>query len=187
MSYVPVTLLKSVNFGRGSGNLVSVGYTLFNDGGETYQERTTEGIHEVGINTGIYAVKITFQPEMPLGSILWDTGTEPNLYATEQYNVDENNGNLLDWTSGRWSIEPQYKMMVFYAQDNICAIARFGLYDRDGNPSLDEVYTRIRNDESIIVDGIPGPHLKLTSGEDVEPATYIPYTQQELLGLMTGD
>ena len=190
MSYVSVNLLKSVNFGRSAICLSTVGYTLYDSTGNKFGDRVTEGIHEVGIETGIYAAKITFPPSIALGSILWDTGTDSPLFATEQYNADENNGNILDWTAGRWSLEKEYKMMVFYAQDNTCSIARFGLYDSNGNPSLDEVYTRVRNDESILIPNsegvlIPGPHLELISeATDTKPAEYRPYNLTELLALM---
>ena len=176
MAYIPVTLLKSVNFGRSGIGLSTVGYTLYDESGEIFKERTTEGVHEVGINTGIYAAKIEFTSTFPLGSILWDSGTDPVLHATEQYNINENNGNMLDWTAGRWSIDPRLKMMNFYAQDNSCIIARFSLYDRQGKPSIDEVFTRIRNDQSL-----GGPYLDTNAA-----GNEVPYGLDELLEQMPG-
>ena len=118
------TLLKSVNFGSRHSGLDSVGYTIIDDTGQPIGERTgfAGGVHEVGQSTGIYAALMEFHDDH--ASILWDTGGEKPVFATEQYNRLENNPRLDNtWedvafikamTGGRWSIDPDKCQMVFY-------------------------------------------------------------------------
>jgi len=166
-----VTLLKSVNFGSGQASLETVGYTLIDTDGSEAVARSTEGVHEVGTDTGIYATNISFPTTFTQGSILWDTGTDPNFFATEQYNSAENVSSMLDWTGGRWELNSTDKMMIFYQEDNTDVIARFSLFDRNGNPDLDEVYNRVRNDETL-----GGPYFKTNPDGTTQP-----YTLSELL------
>jgi len=166
-----VTLLKSVNFGSGQASLGTVGYTLIDAGGVEVVARSTIGVHEVGIGTGIYATNISFPITFTQGSVLWDTGTDPNFFAAEQYNSTENVSSMLDWTGGRWELDDTNKMMVFYQGDNTDVIARFSLFDRNGNPDLDEVYNRVRNDETL-----GGPYFKVSPD-----GTAAPYILSELL------
>jgi len=50
-------------------------------------------------------------------------------------------------------------------------IARFSLFNRDGEPDLDEVYNRVRNDETL-----GGPYFKSLPGGSLGP-----YNLSELL------
>ena len=43
---------------------------------------------------------------------------------------------------GKWSIESN--QMVFYEDDNVTEIARFNLFDKNGNPAVDNIYKRTR-------------------------------------------
>lgn len=84
-----VILIKLVNFGASKSGLSTVGYTLLNTDETTKQARTTTGVYEVGINTGIYACNVIFDDDWN-GSILWDSGEVTPVYAAEQYNHQEN-------------------------------------------------------------------------------------------------
>ena len=153
------TLLKSVNFGRANSGLDSVGYTIFDNSGNTIVERVgfDGGVHEVGENTGIYAALMEFHDDH--ASILWDTGGDKPFYATEQYNRLESNPRLdHTWedvafikamTGGRWTIDPDKCQMVFYDETNSSVIARYSLFGLDGNPCYDGVFSRLRNDGDL--------------------------------------
>jgi len=150
------TLLKSVNFGKKHAGLDTVGYTIIDHLGDVLLERQgfSEGVHEVGTNTGIYAAVMDFHIDH--ASILWDTGGDTPAYAAEQYNRLENNPRLdHTWedvtfikamTGGRWSIDPDSCQMVFYDESNSSVVARYSLFGIDGNPCYDGVFSRIRND-----------------------------------------
>lgn len=45
---------------------------------------------------------------------------------------------------GRWKILTGSSQMVFYAEDNVTEVARFDLFDADGNPSTDCVFERVK-------------------------------------------
>lgn len=88
--------LKTVNFGKSRAGLTgTVGFTLLNTDGTTNTARTTVGIYEVAVGTGIYASFVAF-PDDFRGSIYWDSGEAPGriVYAIEQYNYEENNPNV---------------------------------------------------------------------------------------------
>lgn len=153
------TLLKSVNFGRRFAGLQSVGYTIIDASGQPVGERLgfSDGVHEVGENTGIYASLMEFHDDH--ASILWDTGGSNPVFATEQYNRLENNPRLdHTWedvafikamTGGRWTIDPDKCQMVFYDEANTSVIARYSLFGLDGNPCYDGVFSRLRNDGDL--------------------------------------
>ena len=149
------TLLKSVNFGHRHADLSSVGYTIIDTLGQPIGDRVGfgGGVHEVGQSTGIYAAVMEFHGEH--ASILWDTGGEKPIFATEQYNRLENNPRLDNtWenvafikamTGGRWSIDSDKCQMIFYDESNSGIIARYNLFGIDGNPCYDGVFSRLRN------------------------------------------
>lgn len=139
-----ITLLKNVNFGKGKGGLDTVGFTLIDTSGNVSVARSTEGVHEVGTNTGIYAASVTFATGF-LGSILWDTGDASTAYATEEYNGTEESVEFIkDIEGGRWKIDQDTNQMIFYKSDNVTEIARFNLRDSSGNPNSESVFARIR-------------------------------------------
>jgi hypothetical protein len=80
-------MIKTVNFGDGYSGLTTVGYTLINSDGSTYQSRTTSGVFEVQIDSGIYGVEINFDDPVNL-IILWDDGQDEPLYASEEIYID---------------------------------------------------------------------------------------------------
>ncbi len=145
--------IRNVNFGSGKGFLTGssgVGFTLINEFGLINQSRTTSGIYELVSGSGMYASFISF-PDNFHGSIVWDTGELTPTYATEQYNIEENDPNLLtdlqfliDMESGRWKLDATTKRMMFYKSDNMTLVAQFDLLDINGNPTIDLVTERRR-------------------------------------------
>lgn len=151
---MPLQQLRNVNFGRlksGATGPTGVGYRLLDAAGSIVLARTTTGVYQTA--PGIYAANITF-PDDFHGQVLWDTGTyfPINYCATEQYNVEENDPRvaaikqdttkIYDIQFGRWLIDGN--QMIFYKEDNYTEIARFDLYDADGNPTMDAVFERVR-------------------------------------------
>lgn len=109
---------------------------------------------------GIYAAYVSF-PDNFRGQILWDTGTAfaTASYATEQYNVEENDpkvslthtavsqmsgtlNSVYDIQFGRWRIVND--QMIFYKDDNATEVVRFNLFDDSGNPTMDAVFERVK-------------------------------------------
>lgn len=153
--------LKNVNFGQSKMNAtgaLGVGFTLLDISGTIASPRTTAGVYQTA--PGIYAAYITFPTEFR-GQVLWDTGNAfPRVeYATEQYNVEENNPIMRDiniklnqvsgsievirqMTEGRWVI--QNNQMLFFDKDNVTQIATFDLFDSFGVPTEDAVFERVR-------------------------------------------
>lgn len=89
---MPLSQLRNVNFGRTRLNATGstgVGYQLLDETGTVQSSRTTTGVYQTA--PGIYAAYISF-PDNFRGQVLWDTGTAflTASYATEQYNVEEN-------------------------------------------------------------------------------------------------
>lgn len=89
---MPLSQLRNVNFGRTRLNATGstgVGYQLLDETGVVQASRTTSGVYQTA--PGIYAAYISF-PDNFRGQVLWDTGTAftGTFYATEQYNVEEN-------------------------------------------------------------------------------------------------
>ncbi len=153
-----------------------VGYTLLNSDGSTEQFRTTVGVSEQFPGCGIYAASISFPDQFNGTILWDTGETIPKFaseqYNTEENNpiVNKNNqllqqltgssdfitgsmGTLLtnieflvDMEGGRWSINPTTKKMTFYKDDNVTPIATFYLFDVNGNPSVDQVSTRYRDD-----------------------------------------
>jgi hypothetical protein len=144
---MPLQQLRVCNLGKTKANATGptgVGYTLLDEVGSTESPRTTSGVYQTA--PGIYAAYVTF-PDDFRGQILWDTGSyfPQTYYAAEQYNVEENNpkvNGLYDMQFGRWKIEAN--QMIFYKDDNTTEIARFDLFDADGNPTMDAVFDRFR-------------------------------------------
>jgi len=158
---MPLSQLRNVNFGRTRLNATGstgVGYQLLDETGTVQSSRTTTGVYQTA--PGIYAAYITF-PDNFRGQVLWDTGTAflTASYATEQYNVEENDPRvadtntkvttmqtdmqrLIDIEYGRWKIIGN--QMIFYKEDNSTVIATYNLFDDLGVPSMDAVFDRVK-------------------------------------------
>lgn len=153
--------LRNVNFGRlrlDATGSSGVGYQLLDQTGSIVSSRTTSGVYQTA--PGIYAAYVSF-PDNFRGQILWDTGTyfPTASYATEQYNVEENDprvadtnarvismqsdiDRLVDIQYGRWKI--LNNQMVFYKEDNSTVVATYDLFDDTGSPTMDAVFDRVK-------------------------------------------
>lgn len=155
--------LRNVNFGRTRANATGstgVGFTLLDVSGSTVLPRTTTGVYQLTSGSGLYAAYVSF-PDHFRGQLMWDTGAafSTPAYATEQFNVEENNPRVDDnWrmlnsitgsietirgiTEGRWKIVGN--QMIFYDADNATPVAVFNLFDDGGAPTMDSVFERVR-------------------------------------------
>ena len=137
-----INLVKSVNFGSGKSGLETVGYRLLHTDGTLSGSRVTSGVGEIISSSGIYSASIYVTAEFS-GSILWDTGEGSPTFATEDYN---GNDYKIDFTrnvtTGRWQIDKATNEMIFYKEDNTTEVARYSLFDSDGNPSVAAVFDR---------------------------------------------
>ena len=139
-----ISLVKNVNFGQSKKGLATVGYTLINTSGGVAQPRTSMGVYEVGMLTGIYAALISF-PSGFKGSILWDTGGGSPVYATEDYSpLEEQTQFSYHISGGRWILDEATNQMIFFADDNVTEIARFDMKDQNNVPSVESVFSRTR-------------------------------------------
>jgi len=165
---MPNVQLRSVEFGRlrsGVTGASGVNYALLDVNGVTVFGPTTTGIYELASGSGCYAADISF-PDSFHGSVLWEcppvTSSLYNFiltssFATEQYNVEENDPKVADtWnmvnhitgsieamydvTFGKWQIVGN--QMLFYAPDNTTLLATFNLFDDTGAPNQINVFKR---------------------------------------------
>lgn len=139
--------LRNANFGKSRGGLSTVGYTIYDSAGNVAVPRTTSGVVELVDDSGLYSAYVTFADNFH-GSIVWDTGQAPELiqYATEQYNVEENDpkvSQIYDIEHGRWHIVGN--QMIFYKEDNVTEVARFELFDENGVPTMNAPFERRRS------------------------------------------
>ena len=158
---MPISSVKTVNFGKTKKGLITVGYTLYDSFGVLASARTDD-VYELGNETGIYAANVSF-PDNFTGAILWDTGQGTDtVYATEEQNNTDSAASLTeditlikssidadltfvkDMISGRWCIDPVATQMIFYKGDNTTEVARYDLKDKNDNPSYLSVFKRNR-------------------------------------------
>jgi hypothetical protein len=143
---MPITLVKSVNFGSVQTGLTTVGYRLFNSTGALSGSRVTNGVGEILAGTGIYSASVHFSADFK-GSILWDTGGSSPVYATEEYNPQPEQIQFIkSIEGGRWKLSNTEKTMTFYDTDNSTVVATFGLSGSSGSPSVKDVFERNRLD-----------------------------------------
>jgi hypothetical protein len=143
---MPITLVKSVNFGTGLGSLTTVGYRLFSSTGAASGSRVTSGVGEILAGTGIYSASVYFSSDFQ-GSILWDTGGSSPAYATEEYNPQPEQIQFIKSVEGgRWKLDSSDNTMTFYEDDNTTVVASFGMSGSDGSPAVTDVYERNRLD-----------------------------------------
>lgn len=161
--------LRNVNFGRNRADQTGssgIGYAVLDQTGSIVSSRTTSGVYQLTPGSGLYAAYVSF-PDGFRGQILWDcpslTGSLGNIlsqsFATEQYNVEENDPkaadtwqmvndmtgtvqSIYDINYGRWKVDKTAKQMIFYADDNVTEVARFGLFDANGVAAFDGVFER---------------------------------------------
>ncbi len=137
-----IKLLKNVNFGTNKKGLDTIGYRLYHIDGSASGSRVASNVNEVGSNTGIYSTVIEFSDHFS-GSILWDTGESPAVYAVEDYNgVEQDIDVTRHMTSGRWEIDKINYRMTFYRENATDEVSSYDLFDSAGNPSFTEVFER---------------------------------------------
>ncbi len=98
-------------------------------------------MYQLGTATGLYGVELNLNNRFS-GSIVWSVDGNTNVYATEEIKMDQKMARFIH--TGRWIIDENTNQMVFYEDDNVTEIARYDLKDRDGNPSIDEIFERTR-------------------------------------------
>jgi hypothetical protein len=148
---MPNTRVKTANFGITKAGLGTVGYTLFDVNGVEVSSRSSVGVYEVGLQTGIYGANISF-PDQFNGTILWDTGQgDSSSFASEEQNFSDSAISLTsdlefvkDMIGGKWQIDHENFQMIFYKGDNVTEVARFDLKDKNDNPSFLSVFHRNR-------------------------------------------
>lgn len=133
-------VLQTANLGKGySGISGSIRYQLFNTLGTSVLSVRNTGIYELGTNTGLYGVQLDLSTQFS-GSIVWSINGNTNVYATEEVKIDQKMARYIH--TGRWRVDPDTKEMIFFQDDNSTEIARYGLFDRNGNSSIEELFER---------------------------------------------
>ena len=133
-------VLQTANLGRSLGGISgSIRYALYNTLGVEKQSATNTGIYEIGTNTGLYGVELNLSTQFS-GSILWSVNGNSNVFATEEVKIDQKMARYIH--TGRWEVDENTKEMIFYQDDNTTEIARYALFDRNGNSSIEELFER---------------------------------------------
>jgi hypothetical protein len=117
----------------------SVRYALYDTLGTKVANETNTGIYEIGNNTGLYGVQLNLSTQFS-GSIVWSINGNTNIFATEEVKIDQRMARYIH--TGRWVVSSSLKQMIFFEDDNETEIARYGLFDRNGNASIDELFER---------------------------------------------
>ena len=134
-------ILQTANLGKALGNISgSIRYALYDTLGTQKVSATNTGIYEIGSDTGLYGVQLDVSTQFS-GSIVWSVNGNTNVYATEEVKTDQRMARYIH--TGRWEVDASAKQMIFYQDDNDTIIARYDLFDRDGQPSIDEVFERV--------------------------------------------
>ena len=133
-------VLQTVNLGSSLGGISgSIRYELFNTLGTTVVTSRNTGIYELGTSTGIYGVELNLSTQFS-GSILWSVTSAPKVFATEEVKIDQKMARYIH--TGRWEVDENTNQMIFYQDDNSTEIARYALFDRNGNSSITELFER---------------------------------------------
>ena len=134
-------VLQTVNFGKGLSSISgSIRYSLYNTLGIQTGSISNSGVYELGSNTGMYGVELNLSTQFS-GSIVWSINGNTSVFATEEVKVDQKLARYIH--TGRWTIDVENKQMIFYQDDNSTIIARYNLFDKKGNASIDEVFDRV--------------------------------------------
>ena len=133
-------VLQTANLGKGySGISGSIRYQLFDTLGSNIVSATNTGIYELGTSTGLYGVQLNLSTQFS-GSIVWSVDGNTNVYAAEEVKIDQKMARYIH--TGRWLVDENNKQMIFFQDDNTTEIAKYDLFDRDGNPSITELFER---------------------------------------------
>lgn len=133
-------VLQTANLGSGlSGISGSIRYALYNTLGVETVSSTNSGVYELGSSTGLYGVELNLSTQFS-GSIVWSVSGNSSVFATEEVKIDQKMARYIH--TGRWVVDATSKEMIFYQDDNSTEIARYGLFDRSGAASIDELFER---------------------------------------------
>jgi hypothetical protein len=144
-------IVKTVNFGSSKSSLSEPGYRVYSTAGEISGSRVTNNIGEVISGAGIYSASVHIADNFT-GYILWDTGESTPTYASEDIDNTLHTLNMLSssidftrhMTSGRWKLDTDSNLMIFYKEDNSTELARFSLTDSEGNGTTTSVFERTK-------------------------------------------
>ena len=133
-------VLQTVNLGKSLGGISgSIRYAVYDTLGAPKIAATNTGIYELGTNTGIYGAELNLSTQFS-GSILWSVNGNTQVYATEEIKIDQKMARYIH--TGRWLVDEDTNQMVFFQDDNSTEIARYALFDRNGNSSIEELFER---------------------------------------------
>lgn len=156
---------KSVNFGKTKGGLDTVGYRLIDMTGAEVSARSIN-TREALAGIGIYTADVFF-PDDFRGTILWDTGGDDPVYATEDYDYTSTSTSIVEQvnattstvisqvdammeqivfirglTAGRWTLNKKDATMEFYDESGQNLLITYQLRDENKNPSIESVFDR---------------------------------------------
>ena len=133
-------ILQTANLGKSLGGISgSIRYTLYDTLGTSKVSATNSGIYEIGTETGLYGVQLDLSTQFS-GSIMWSVSGNESVYAVEEVKIDQKMARYIH--TGRWLVDEPTKQMIFYQDDNETEIARYDLFDRNGNASITELFER---------------------------------------------
>ena len=133
-------VLQTANLGKGlAGISGSIRYELFDTLGSVYMSARNSGIYEMGTSTGLYGVQLDLSTQFS-GSIVWSVNGNSNVYATVEVKIDQKMARYIH--TGRWQVDENTNQMIFFQDDNTTEIARYALFDRNGNSSIQELFER---------------------------------------------
>ena len=133
-------VLQTANLGRSVGGISgSIRYQLFDTLGVSVLASSNTGIYELGTNTGLYGVQLDLSTQFS-GSIVWSVNGNNNIFATEEVKIDQKMARYIH--TGRWQVDEDTNQMIFYQDDNTTEIAKYDLFDRNGNSSITELFER---------------------------------------------
>jgi len=133
-------VLQTANLGKGyAGISGSIRYQLFDSLGSIVLSARNTGIYEMGSTTGLYGVQLDLSTQFS-GSIVWSINGNTNVYATEEVKIDQKMARYIH--TGRWLVDENAKQMIFFQDDNSTEIAKYDLFDRNGNASITELFER---------------------------------------------
>lgn len=133
-------VLQTANLGSSLGGISgSIRYSLYDTLGGEVVSTTNTGVYELGTTTGIYGVELNLSTQFS-GSIVWSCTSAPSVFATEEVKIDQKMARYIH--TGRWVVDENTNEMIFYQDDNVTEIAKYALFDRNGNSSIAELFER---------------------------------------------
>ena len=133
-------ILQTANLGSSLGGISgSIRYALFDTLGTQILSARNTGVYELGTSTGLYGVELNLSTQFS-GSIVWSVTSAPRVFATEEVKMDQKMARYIH--TGRWEVDENTNQMIFYQDDNSTEIARYALFDRNGNSSIQELFER---------------------------------------------